>query len=259
MSQEKSVRGRPKGSGLVDGFHLKAIAELISADPRLRPTTAIRNLGITDPSAVRRLRDKFKSMQMDLIGEESATAAVRQPTVSQTGARTVALHGSRTPRRTSSPQEAPPAASKSSKPKIAIAEVQTAVEAAVPSPDKAGNPLAMFYCAYGFGLQAMTALLDVQLAVVKHTMCSPVAKAAIRNQLWLTEFAVASVACGAAHRKSLHRTHSAGPSVLERSAAHPKMKSFAERSSTSTPTSVSVPSPMSMTTSLPQIDGNWWA
>jgi len=192
MSQSKAVRGRPKGRELRDGFHLKAIAELLSADPRLRPTTAIRNLGITDPSAVRRLRDKFKSMKMDLIGTDSSA-------VSQPARHTVALVTARTPRRTAAPLDAPPRSGNTIKPTAPSADPQVPVDA-----EKAGNPLAMFYCAYGVGLQAMTAMFDMQLAVVKHTLCSPAAKAVIRNQLWLTEFAVASVACGAAHRKSLH-------------------------------------------------------
>jgi hypothetical protein len=54
-------RGRPKGTGLDDTATLVAIAQLRSVDPDLKPTTAIRKLGITDPSVVRRLRDKLKS------------------------------------------------------------------------------------------------------------------------------------------------------------------------------------------------------
>ena len=62
MSTDKARRGRPKGSGLNDQMHLDAIRGLISQDPSLKPTTAIKMLGITDPSAIRRLRDKFKSV-----------------------------------------------------------------------------------------------------------------------------------------------------------------------------------------------------
>ena len=59
MLQDKSRRGRPKGSGIDDRTRLEAIAELLAADPSLKPTTAIKSIGITDPSAIRRLRDKF--------------------------------------------------------------------------------------------------------------------------------------------------------------------------------------------------------
>lgn len=60
MAEAPRKRGRPKGSGIDDGTTLAAIARLRTADPDLKPTTAIRKLGITDPSVVRRLRDKLK-------------------------------------------------------------------------------------------------------------------------------------------------------------------------------------------------------
>lgn len=61
MIEAPRRRGRPKGTGLDDTATLVAIAQLRSHDPDLKPTTAIRKLGITDPSVVRRLRDKLKS------------------------------------------------------------------------------------------------------------------------------------------------------------------------------------------------------
>lgn len=60
MAEVPRKRGRPKGSGIDDGTMLAAIARLRAVDPDLKPTTAIRKLGITDPSVVRRLRDKLK-------------------------------------------------------------------------------------------------------------------------------------------------------------------------------------------------------
>jgi len=60
-------RGRPKGSGLNDRHHLQAIARLIAANPEFKPTTAIKSLGITDPSAIRRLRDKFLAAKAELM------------------------------------------------------------------------------------------------------------------------------------------------------------------------------------------------
>lgn len=35
------------------------VLELIRREPGLRPTTAIKQMGITDPSAIRRIRDKY--------------------------------------------------------------------------------------------------------------------------------------------------------------------------------------------------------
>ncbi len=60
MAQKTAARGRPKGTGLDDAGPLAAIAELIAANPGMKPTTAIKALGITDPSTVRRLRDKYQ-------------------------------------------------------------------------------------------------------------------------------------------------------------------------------------------------------
>ncbi len=60
MAQKTAARGRPKGTGLDDAGPLAAIAELIGANPGMKPTTAIKALGISDPSTVRRLRDKYQ-------------------------------------------------------------------------------------------------------------------------------------------------------------------------------------------------------
>jgi len=53
-------RGRPKGTGIDDNQRLEQLAELLRVCPELRPTTAIRQMGYSDPSAIRRLRDKYK-------------------------------------------------------------------------------------------------------------------------------------------------------------------------------------------------------
>lgn len=60
MAQKTAARGRPKGTGLDDAGPLAAITELIAANPGMKPTTAIKALGFSDPSTVRRLRDKYQ-------------------------------------------------------------------------------------------------------------------------------------------------------------------------------------------------------
>jgi len=65
MSTKKTRRGRPKGTGIDDRASLLKIAALIAVEPGLRPTTAIKKLGITEPSVIRRLRDKFKKFRED--------------------------------------------------------------------------------------------------------------------------------------------------------------------------------------------------
>ncbi len=60
MLQVKSRRGRPKGTGIDDSDRIARLAEVLKVRPELTPTTAIRGMGFTDPSTIRRLRDKYK-------------------------------------------------------------------------------------------------------------------------------------------------------------------------------------------------------
>lgn len=69
MSDEKRARGRPKGSGIDDRERLLAIGRAIEESPGLKPTTAIRNLGYSDPSTIRRLRDKYNADKDSIHGE----------------------------------------------------------------------------------------------------------------------------------------------------------------------------------------------
>ena len=61
--------GRPKGSGVDDSRQLESLAALLAANPALKPTTAIRSLGVEDPSVIRRLRDKFRMDQARLMAD----------------------------------------------------------------------------------------------------------------------------------------------------------------------------------------------
>ena len=60
MVQTKARRGRPIGTGIDDSDRIARLEELLRTQPDLKPTTAIRVMGFTDPSTIRRLRDKFK-------------------------------------------------------------------------------------------------------------------------------------------------------------------------------------------------------
>jgi hypothetical protein len=55
-----SKRGRPKGTGIDDRPILVQISGLLKTNRKLNPTAAIRSIGITDASVVRRLRNKLK-------------------------------------------------------------------------------------------------------------------------------------------------------------------------------------------------------
>ena len=65
--QRRQRRGRPKGTGINDWEKLLAIAAVMEKDPKLRVTTAIKQIGYTDPSTIRRLRDKFKASRELLL------------------------------------------------------------------------------------------------------------------------------------------------------------------------------------------------
>lgn len=67
-------RGRPKGSGIDDREILSAIAGRLASTPGLKPTTAIRQAGVDDPSVIRRLRDKLR-----LEPPPAAPARARRP------------------------------------------------------------------------------------------------------------------------------------------------------------------------------------
>jgi hypothetical protein len=69
-------RGRPKGTGINDNDILADIGRRLAADPDLKPTTAIKQAGVADPSVVRRLREKLKISG----GPVAPEATVREPT-----------------------------------------------------------------------------------------------------------------------------------------------------------------------------------
>jgi hypothetical protein len=71
-------RGRPKGTGIDDRQVLNKIADLIVANPAIKRTSAIKKVGITNPSIVRRLRDKFAEEEISLMAD--ARRRLSQPT-----------------------------------------------------------------------------------------------------------------------------------------------------------------------------------
>lgn len=80
MSEGKLRRGRPKGTGIDDGDRIARLAELIRIKPGMKPTTAIRAMGISDPSIIRRLRDKYSAYARDMTNAPAtprATAPAR--------------------------------------------------------------------------------------------------------------------------------------------------------------------------------------
>ncbi len=75
MTEKKTGRGRPKGSGIDDTKTLQQMAARIKADPDAKRTTVIKDLGITNPSHIRRLRDKFAELENELLANAKPLAA----------------------------------------------------------------------------------------------------------------------------------------------------------------------------------------
>jgi hypothetical protein len=109
MSETPRRRGRPKGTGIDDNATLQAISSLLTADALLKPTTAIRRAGITDPSVVRRLREKLKRPPPAAI---QATTARQTPVATGTLSRDTEKHATIQP---ILPQNSRPAAKASPK------------------------------------------------------------------------------------------------------------------------------------------------
>lgn len=56
------MRGRPFGTGIDDSERLRKLVAKLKTNPQLPVTTAIRDLGITNRSHVRRIRDKYHAL-----------------------------------------------------------------------------------------------------------------------------------------------------------------------------------------------------
>lgn len=75
MRDESRRRGRPEGTGLNDLPYLERMAELMVANPALRPTPAIRRVvHKANEADIRRLQRKWKIIGPDLIAAVRAKA-----------------------------------------------------------------------------------------------------------------------------------------------------------------------------------------
>lgn len=168
MPSDYARRGRPRGSGLDDRVQLRRIAELIEADPSLKPTTAIRAIGVSDPSTIRRLRDKLKSMQQQpcpLAGRIGSAGAGGLPS-----AVLLEAHGARAP--SGSAGGAGHAAG-------GLAETVPTIIAG------AQAAWLTHWCA--LGLSALASTVEAQKAVMEDLLQMPQVASALRQQILLNE------------------------------------------------------------------------
>ena len=180
----QSHRGRPKGTGLDDRAKLRALTEMLAADPRLKPTTAIKQLGVSDPSAIRRLRDKLKEMQAALDRTPAPGPAARS--------RSVALKAKAEPTFREEPAATPDA-------NLTLGE-QLRVD---PPPATAVSPLPpsgneeWLTSWLALGLKGATAAADLQRAYFDYVLKNPAATLALGQHVLANEFLLA---CSGAKR-----------------------------------------------------------
>jgi hypothetical protein len=174
----KSPRGRPKGSGKDDWSRLQQIAALIAANPALKPTTAIKRIGVTDPSVVRRLRDKFH------LAEDELLTTVRRARASKPSRQTP-KRISDTPR----PASPTPVPTKRDETKqVARMVSPPTCEPPVTAPTKTSPaPLGPFAALLGLGLQAAAVAVEQHYALCQCALRSPPIEAIVRQQLLVTE------------------------------------------------------------------------
>jgi hypothetical protein len=173
--------GRPKGTGLDDRQQLETLAALLAADPKLKPTTAIRALGVKDPSIIRRLREKFRVEQATLMAD--ARRAVRPRS-----SRTLPVTSNEN---TPAPELAP------SRRLDSVAPAANDIRPMPPS-----GALLASWCDLAFSMLSTTA--EAQAELTRCWLGVPPVAAAVRGQLALGSMAVAFCARRKGPRRTLH-------------------------------------------------------
>jgi outer membrane biosynthesis protein TonB len=129
-------RGRPKGTGINDHELLLQIAQIMVANPTKKRTTAIKDVGITNASVVRRLRDKYQAEETQLLAEvHAANAAAAAPIATQATAPAKAGRKSAANGHAAAPAavKAEPSAPAATKKGKASQQLKTAVVAEAPA------------------------------------------------------------------------------------------------------------------------------
>lgn len=204
MSTAKKRRGRPKGSGINDTARLQDIAARIGAQPNLKPTTAIKAMGITDPSSIRRLRDKYKKFTTAQRSLKKATPgprsldSINRSTGHEMGA-TAALAIAKDPTRfqDSTPTVDEPVRNETSSP----SGYQQSSRSAMETPPPLDNEWVASWCSSN--LVAMADVMNAQVTVTRSLLSVPYIAMAVRQQLALNAFAL-SILPPDFHRRTLH-------------------------------------------------------
>ncbi|MGQ0674191.1 MAG: hypothetical protein ACT4N2_15130 [Hyphomicrobium sp.] len=203
MSQIRATRGRPKGTGLDDHEQLISVARKMASDPNLKTTTAIRSTGITDPSSIRRLRDKFNDVREQLMAEVAGTpsTASRPPVaVPSTAARrhtAAALTKPTASRKTAEAKSATSLPSETAQGTSSVGidpPTVPAVDVATPVTSQRGispNDATWMTIWCGLGIQSFSTAVALQISFVEKMMRMPHMASALRGQVALNELALA--------------------------------------------------------------------
>jgi len=184
MPSDYARRGRPRGSGLDDRVQLRRIVELLEADPNLRPTTAIKAIGVSDPSTIRRLRDKLKLS--DIQGGASNGGERESPVVHRP-AELLEAHSSHSPVSVRRPAD------------LGTGALAEAIPAA--SPDAHPSWVTQ-WCA--LGLSAVSSTVEAQMALMEDLLRVPHVESMLRQQLVFNEVAKAFCLMSSDVRSTLH-------------------------------------------------------
>jgi hypothetical protein len=171
MPSDDARRGRPKGSGLDDSSQLRRVADLLEADPHLKPTTAIKAIGVSDPSTIRRLREKLKVEPLRSPGggaAEAAAAFSAASNVSQVSDRVPASAG---------------AGFASAASSAGLAEASETASS--------GSEAALFTQWCALGLSAVSSTLEAHVALMTDLLRTPQVECALRQQILFNEVAKA--------------------------------------------------------------------
>lgn len=192
MTVKTATRGRPKGSGVNDASQLSKVQSLLSANPGMKPTTAIKSIGVTDPSAIRRLRDKFNS---------APPAEARPPARPTAAAKRTPAHARTKPAITARPA---PRATRSRT--IEAAPATSQAEAPDPAPVAAiGATHSEFLMSmYSAGVSMATATMQLHVDAFAFALQGSPVACFLRGQMIVSEFAAALLADNAGHGHTRH-------------------------------------------------------
>lgn len=191
MSNGKPQRGRPKGSGIDDTTILHDVAHLMAADPQLKPTTAIKAAGITDPSAIRRLREKLRQPDRESV----AAAAIESMPVPRPA---MACSSRGTQERLSHPAQGCGAGRE-----MRASDEMALTHDRAPQPPRSDSR-DMLVAWMSLGIAAFNAALQAQQVATEQLMRLPPVYSLMRQQVALNELAIALCAPRRAAASTLH-------------------------------------------------------